>query len=208
MFRKDLNLENPKKFQRFLHDHISEVLFCRDYYLNGTQSVKPYLKPNGIINTSDFHGKLCYVKSHRNYNLILQGVGIVFFLLSGLLAIGGLMSTLIDTPYSDGLSLFIVSIFLGVIGVFFYFYKVGKDICIMVELIGESYRTDHKDEKTGMQEYLNVRSHARLTVQGESLDPSKSLSQEEKNTLQIDGRYVITKLDVILKDYLEKNDNE
>ena len=84
-----------------------------------------------------------------------------------------------------------------------FFYKFGKGICIEIRLVGECYRKNTKKE-TNSIEYLNVRSNARLTVQGNTLDPKKSLSDSDMEKLRSDGDALTDVLTPFLEKFLEK----
>lgn len=199
VYKKDIQIENPKKFQRHVNDISGDVLFKRGYYFNGRFSQFPYLKSNGIANIADFQGVLCYVKEHRNYNLIARIVGIC-------LTIFGFIHWFYPTitshnfywdPFNFGAWILIGT------GLFLIFFKFGKDICIEIKLVGESYRTDIEKE-TDSIEYLNVRSTARLTVQGSTLDPKKILNYNDRKILQKDGEVLIKELAPFLEKFKEK----
>ena len=198
MYKKDLEIENPKKFQRHLNDVASDVLVNRGYYLNGKYSKYPYLTENGIANIADFHGLLVFVKNHSNYNLVSRIIGIV---LSVSALVYWFHPLLISYGHFEWIN-FPPWIIIG-IGMFLIFYKFGKDIAIEIRLVGESYRTDTiKDEKS--IEYLNVRSNARLTVQAATLDPTKMLNDNDIKKLYKDGTALTNELTPFLEKYLEK----
>lgn len=200
MYKRDLDIENPKKFQRHVNDIASGVLYKRGYYLNGTYSKFPYLKANGITNIADFDGLLCFVKNHSNYNLISRIIGAILIVLGTIHWIYPLLTS----SYFNANNLWnpLGWIIIG-IGIFLIFFKFGKDICIEVRLVGETYRIDKKEENS--IEYLNVRSHARLTVQANTLDPKKTLSDNDIEKLQEDGGALMAELTPFLETYLEKN---
>jgi len=198
MYKRDLEIENPKKFQRHLNDTASNVLLKRGYYLSKNNSKFPFLKANGIANIADFNGLLCFVKDHRNYNNIIRIFGIIIITLSLSHFIHSLMIT------SHDLLLMNMPTILGVgLGIFLIIHKFGKDICIEIRLVGESYRTDFKKEKESI-EYLNVRSNARLTVEVSTLDHKKSLNEMDLVTLNGDGNLLIEVLSPFLENFLEK----
>lgn len=197
-----MNIENPKKFQRHVSDIASSVLFKKGYYLNGTYSKFPYLKANGITNIADFHGLLCFVKNHRNYNLISRIIGAV-------LVVFGIVYfayPIITSSYFNVNILWNPAAWISMgIGIFLVFFKFGKDICIEIRLVGEAYRTDNKKEEYSI-EYLNVRSHARLTVQANTLDPTKTLSDKDIKKLLDDGGTLIVELTPFLEKFLETDE--
>ena len=80
------------------------------------------------------------------------------------------------------------------------FSKFGKGICIEIRLVGETYRTDNKKEENSI-EYLGVRSHARLTVQANTLDPTKTLSDSDIEKLREDGSVLTTELTPFLEKF-------
>lgn len=199
LYKKDLEIENPKKFQRHVNDIASGVLHKRGYYLNRTYSKFPYLKPNAITNIADFHGLLCFTKHNADFNKISRILGVIFIAIGSLLGISQLLPLFPNTPY--GVPVFIILIISGLI---LFFYKFGKGICIEIRLVGESYRTDiKKGENT--TEYLNVRSQARLTVQGNTLDPTRSLSDSDMEKLREDGDVLTEELTPFLEKFMEKS---
>lgn len=199
LYKRDLIIENPKKFQRHVNDIASIVLLKKDYYLNGNYSKFPYLKPNGITNIADFHGLLCFVKNHSSYNLISRIIGVILIIFGAIHWIYPLLTS----TYFNSITLWnpIAWIIIGV-GIFLVFFKFGKDICIEIRLVGETYRTDTKKEENSI-EYINVRSHARLTITGNTLDPTKMLSDKDIKKLQEDGDVLTAELDPFLKEFLE-----
>jgi len=196
LYKKDLKIENPKKFQRHVNDVASGVLYKRGYYLNRNYSKFPYLKANGIINIADFHGLLCFVKNHRNYNLISRIIGGILIGIGAIYWVSPAFTNLYSALWSPH-----SWIIIGV-GLFLIFFKFGKDICIEIRLVGESYRTDIKKEENFI-EYLNVRSYARLTVQAATLDPRKTLSGKDIEKLREDGSALTAELTPFLEKYLE-----
>lgn len=200
-----MDIENPKKFQRHLNDICASVLTKRGYYQSGWHSRYPFLKSNGIANIADFYGKLCYVKSHRNYNLIARLAGI-FISVFGLSYWFSPIFTSNNFSIFDLLSVFVSSnigawILIG-IGLFLIFFKFGKEICIEIKLTGESYRTNTEKEKNSI-EYLNVRSQARLTIQASTLDPKKTLSVNDIDILREDGGVLTGHLDPFISKFIE-----
>ena len=206
MYKKDLNIENPKKFQRHVSDIASNVLFKKGYYLNRTYSKFPYLKASGITNIADFHGILCFTKHNTDFNKISRILGVIFMIVGGLIGIGNYMG--ISQYFSiipNSPSIGVIFIILILIGLILFFYKFGKGICIEIRLVGETYRIDNKKEENSI-EYLNVRSHARLTVEGNTLDPKKSLSDSDMEKLQRDGDALTVELTPFLEKFLEKKE--
>jgi len=199
MYKKDLQIENPKKFQRHINDIASNVLFKRGYYLNKTFSKFPILKANGIVNIADFHGVLCFVKYHRNYNLLLRVIGAVLTSFG----VGILIPTYFEYFSYSG-AYFVSSIILIAIGMLLILLKFGKDICIKIRLVGESYRTDIKKEVNSI-EYLNVKSHARLTIQASTLDPRKTLNDNDAAILREAGAALTAEFTPFLEKYVEKD---
>ena len=199
MYTKDLKIENPKKFQRLLYDVSSSILFGKGYYKSGRLSNIPYLKSNGIENIADFGGTLCFIKNHTNYNLMSRIFGSIFIVLGSLLVLANFFQYfLIDYYYVVG------AVAIG-IGLILLFKKFGKELCIEITLIGESYRTDFK-KKEGFIEYLNVRSHARLTIQGTTVDPNQILSNDDMYSLKTDSEPLIIAMNSFVEKYLEKNE--
>jgi len=199
LYKKDLEIENPKKFQRHVNDVASGVLHKKGYHLNRNYSKFPYLKANGITNMADFHGLLCFVKNHRNYNLISRIIGGILIGIGAILWVFPGFTNLYSVLWSPH-SWIIIGI-----GIFLIFFKFGKDICIEIRLVGESYRTDIRKEENSI-EYLNVRSHARLTVQAATLDPRKTLSDNDIEKLREDGSTLTAELTPFLDKYLEKKE--
>jgi hypothetical protein len=197
LYKKDLVIKNPKKFQRHLNDVASGVLVNRGYYLNGKYSKYPYLTENGIANIADFHGLLVFVKNHSNYNLVSRIIGIIL----SISAIAYWFHPLL-TSYTNFELMNFPSWILIAIGMFLIFYKFGKDIAIEIRLVGESYRTDTIENEKSI-EYLDVRSNARLTVQAAALDPAKTLSDDDIGKLYQDGTALTSELTPFLKKYLE-----
>jgi len=196
LYKKDLNIENPKKFQRYVSDVASSVLFKKGYYLNRTYSKFPYLNASGITNIADFHGLLCFVKNHSNYNLVLRIIGVILIVVTTSIWLYPVLFSfysiyqLVNFPAFVGIG----------IGIFLIFFKFGKDICIEIRLVGESYRTDIKKEENTI-EYLSVRSHARLTVQAATLNPKKTLSDNDIAVLHKDGNALTSELTLFLEKY-------
>ena len=67
--------------------------------------------------------------------------------------------------------------------------------------------TDNKKEENSI-EYLSVRSHARLTVQANTLDPTKTLSDNDREKLREDGSALTAELTPFLEKYLETKNEE
>lgn len=200
MYKRDLEIGNPKKFQRDINDIASAVLHKKGYYLNTYYSKFPYLKSNGIVNIADFHGVSCFTKHNADFNKISRILGAFFILSSSLLPISILLSLIPNISYVTSVFIFLVLIIIGLI---LFFYKFGKGICIEIRLVGECYRADIKKE-TNSIEYLHVRSHVRLIVQGSTLDSTKSLSDSDMKKLGDDGDALAVVLTPFLEKYLEK----
>lgn len=195
-----MNIENPKKFQRHVSDIASSILSKKGYYLNRKYSKFPYLKESGIINIADFIGILCFTKHNADFNKISRILGVIFMVGGGLGIVSQLLSIFPNT--SQGIVTVIVLIIIGLI---LFFYKFGKGICIEIRLVGETYRTDNKKEENSI-EYLSVRSHARLTVQANTLDPTKTLSDSDIEKLRDDGSALTEELTPFLEEFLEKTE--
>jgi len=200
MYKKDLSIGNPKKFQRRVEDIASSVLFSKGYYLNGQHSQRPYLNANGIVNIADFMGVLYFVKNHKNYNRISRIIGICLVVFSSL----HMLYPIITSTSFSSYDLLNFPAWIGIIiGIGLIVFKFGKDICIKITLVGEGYRTNVIKEKNSI-EYLGVRSDARLTVRGDTLDPGKSLSNSDYEKLREDGHDLIEKLTPFLIPFLEE----
>ena len=144
MYKKDLEIENPKKFQRHVNDIASGVLRKKGYYLNTRYSKFPYLKANGIVNIADFHGVSCFTKHNADFNKISRILGIIFIISGSLFSISHFLPLLPNMPDATFIFIFLVLIIIGLI---LFFYKFGKGICIEIRLVGECYRTDIKKEE-------------------------------------------------------------
>lgn len=197
LYSKELKIENPKKFQRQISDITNKILFERDYYLSKKHSSKPYLKSNGIENTADFHGKLCYVIHHEDYHQTLRIIGIILVMSGSIMLISNISPALYHGAYV------VTSIIMIVSGAALIYIKFDKPICIKIELFGESYRTNSLTDKN-FKEYLNVHSHARLTLRGEALNPKHTLTQRNKERINFDAAEVTDKLTPFLEEYLAK----
>lgn len=200
MYKRDLEIGNPKKFQRHVNDIASSVLDKKGYYLNTYYSKFPHLTSNGIVNIADFHGVSCFTKHNADFNKISRILGAFFIMSSSLLPISILLSLIPNISNVTSGFIFLVLIIIGLI---LFFYKFGKGICIEIRLVGECYRADIKKE-TNSIEYIHVRSHVRLIVQGSTLDSTKSLSDSDMKKLGDDGDALTVVLTPFLEKYLEK----
>lgn len=204
MYKKDLKIEHPKKFQRHVSDIAGNVLFKRGYYLSRQYSKFPFLTENAITNIANFNGLLCFVKNATNYNLISRIIGAILIVLGAIYVNYPLFASYNFNIYDllNPAPWLIVGI-----GIFLILFKYGKDICIEIRLVGETYRTDNKKEENSI-EYLNVRSDARLTVNANTVDPKKTLSDKDIEKLREDGSALTAELSPFLEEFLEKtNDN-